>query len=151
MRRLFVVVSPILALASCTTLTSPAQLKNEPTAVVPEIAARFSRCEIDPLLENYALSAEFSSPNTKTPITGHAALREYFAGACQGSVRPVMKLVSQTVHTLAPGAVLVTGVYTFGRSDRPSEAPWSGSFVITLVPSEGRWVIRSQATFETPS
>lgn len=102
------------------------------------------------MLENYAPSVEFTSPSTRTPITGRAALGEHFSGACQGSIRPIMTVLNQTVHALAPGALLVTGVYTFGRSDRPNDPPWSGSFVITLVSSEGRWVIRSQATFETP-
>ena len=147
--RLMIGSTGIAVLAACGT-APPALPPSSAESVVRAIAARFSACEMDALLAHYAPDAEFASPNTKTPISGHAALREYFSGACNGAVRPVMRLVHQNIQPLAPGALLVTGVYTFGRTDKPTDEPWSGSFVITLVQSAGQWVIRSQATFETP-
>lgn len=119
-------------------------------AVVPQIAKLFSGCELDALVGRYAPTAEFVSPSTPKPLVGREALREYFAVACRGTVRPVMKVENQRVKSLSPGAVVISGTYSFGRTDRLNDKPWPAFFVITATSEGGDWIINSQATFPIP-
>ena len=120
-------------------------------AVVPEIARSFSACELDALLKNYAPNAEFVSPSTPTPLVGQNALREHFAGACNGPVRPIMKVEAQRVRMLSPESAVVTGRYSFGRSDRPGDKPWRAYFVVGLVRASTGWLVVSQETMPMPA
>ena len=121
-----------------------------PETVVPRIAELFSHCELDALVVRYAATIEFVSPSTPKPLSGRDAIRGYFAGACKGTVRPIMKVETQRVKTLSPGSVVVTGTYSFGRTDRPTDKPWPAFFVITATAEDGDWLINSQATFPIP-
>ncbi|EHR70798.1 uncharacterized protein with a cystatin-like fold [Burkholderiales bacterium JOSHI_001] len=136
--------------AGCAQQTPASRSPGSPEAVVPRIAELFSVCELDALVGRYVPTAEFISPSTPKPLVGREALREYFAGACKGTVRPVMKVESQRVKSLTPGAVVVTGTYSFGRTDRPNDKPWPAFFVITATSEGGDWLINSQATFPIP-
>lgn len=117
---------------------------------MPEIARQFSDCKLDALVQNYSSSVEFVSPSTPEPLVGHAAIRHYFSGACAGQSRPVMRVRAQRVHMLSEGSAVITGSYSFGRTDRPNEQPWPAFFVITLKRELGRWLIHTQATFPIP-
>lgn len=118
-----------------------------PEAVVPEIARQFSACNLDALMANYSTTIEYVSPSTPEPILGRPALREHFSGACRGQVRAIMQVDAQRVRTLSPQSAVVTGTYSFGRTDRPNDKPWAAHFVITLRQVEGRWLVDTQATF----
>jgi hypothetical protein len=61
-----------------------------------------------------------------------------------------MKVENQKVRSLSPGAVVITGTYSFGRTDRSNDKPWPAFFVITAVSEGSDWVINSQATFPIP-
>ena len=119
-------------------------------AVVPTIASQFSACNLDSLMTSYASSIEFVSPSTPKPLLGLQAVRDHFAGACAASFRPVMKVEAQRVRMLSSESAVVTGTYTIGRTDRPSEKPWAAFFVVTLQRIEGRWLVNTQATVPIP-
>ena len=51
---------------------------------------------------------------------------------------------------LSPESAVITGSYSFGRTDHPNEKPWPAYFVITLNRELGRWLIKTQATFPIP-
>ncbi len=121
-----------------------------PETVVPAIAGQFSACNLDSLMNSYAASIEFVSPSTPRPLVGHQALRDHFAGACLARFRPVMKVQDQRVRMLSSESAVVTGTYTFGRSDRPNEKPWPAFFVVTLQRVDGRWLASTQATVPMP-
>lgn len=121
-----------------------------PEAVVPAIASQFSACNLDALMTSYAPSIEFVSPSTPKPLLGLQAVRDHFAGACMASFRPVMKVEAQRVRMLSSESAVVTGTYTIGRTDRPSEKPWPAFFVVTLQRIEGRWLVNTQATVPIP-
>lgn len=139
-----------VGLSGCATQSSGDGAPKGAGTVVPRIAELFSRCELEALLSRYATTAEFVSPSTPKPLVGREALQGYFAGACNGAVRPIMKVETQRVKDLSPGAVVVTGTYSFGRTDRPQDAPWPAFFVITATVQGGEWLIQSQATFPIP-
>lgn len=130
--------------------TGVALAQEKPDAVVPGISDLFSRCELDALVARYSASVEFTSPSTKLPLVGHSELAKYFANACDGKTFPVMRVESQRVTLLSTDAAVVTGTYSFGRSDRPKEKPWPAFFVITTVRSGNSWLIQTQATFAVP-
>ena len=136
---------------SCTQMPTANGNGKSAEAVVPEIARSFSACELDALLKNYAPNAEFVSPSTPTPLVGQNALREHFAGACSGPVRPIMKVEAQRVRTLSPDSAVVTGTYSFGRSDRPNDKPWRAYFVFGLVRAGTGWLVVSQETMPMPA
>jgi ketosteroid isomerase-like protein len=138
------------ALLGCAQAPTRQGLAILPEAVVPDIARQFSACNLDALLANYSPAIEFVSPSTPTPIVGHVALRAHFAGACSGSVRPIMKVEAQRARMLSPEAAVVTGTYSFGRTDRPNDKPWPAFFVITLAREDERWLVNTQATFAVP-
>jgi hypothetical protein len=138
------------ALCGCANTKMTAPVGESPDQVVPRIAAQFSACYIEGLLVNYSPEVEFVSPATPRPLLGLAAIRGYFQEACPGSSRPVMQVEGQRVRLLSREAAVVTGTYSFGRSDKPAEKPWPAFFVITLRQSEGMWKIASQATFPIP-
>jgi len=138
------------SLTGCAAVSTGSVATPVPEAVVPEIAKQFSACNLDALVENYSSSIEFVSPSTPKPLVGHPAIRQYFAGACTGQFRPVMRVEVQRVHMLSPESAVITGSYSFGRTDRPSEKPWPAFFVITLKRELGRWLINTQATFPVP-
>jgi uncharacterized protein (TIGR02246 family) len=138
------------ALSGCANTMMAAAVTEAPDQVVPRIAAQFSACNIDELLANYMPEVEFVSPGTPKPLFGLAAIRSYFQEACPGTSRPVMQVEVQRVALLSREAAVVTGTYSFGRSDKPTEKPWPAFFVITIKQSEGTWKIASQATFPIP-
>jgi ketosteroid isomerase-like protein len=138
------------SLAGCGAMTPAPATAQLPEAVVPEIAKQFSACNLDALVENYSSSIEFVSPSTPEPLVGHSAIREYFAGACKGQFRPVMRVEAQRGQMLSPESAVITGSYSFGRTDHPNEKPWPAFFVITLKRELGRWLINTQATFPIP-
>jgi len=138
------------SLTGCAAVSTGSVATPVPEAVVPEIAKQFSACNLDALVENYSSSIEFVSPSSPKPLVGHPAIRQYFAGACTGQFRPVMRVEVQRVHMLSPESAVITGSYSFGRTDRPSEKPWPAFFVITLKRELGRWLINTQATFPVP-
>lgn len=140
----------VAALAACAPQPAQPPMAARPDAVVPGIASQFSTCDLDALMANYAANVEFVSPSTPTPLVGLVALRAHFAGACTGTVRAVMKVETQTVRLLSSDAAVVTGTYSFGRTDRPNATPWPASFVITLARGNGRWLVTTQATFAIP-
>jgi uncharacterized protein (TIGR02246 family) len=143
-----IILSTLLSGCANTLLTSAAN--GGPDQVVPRIAAQFSTCNIDDLLTNYLPDVEFVSPGTPRPLLGTAAIKGYFQEACPGNSLPVMQVEVQRVRLLAREAAVVTGTYSFGRSDKPSEKPWPAFFVITLKQLDGTWKISSQATFPIP-
>jgi hypothetical protein len=104
-----------------------------PDQVVPRIAAQFSTCNIDELLANYLPEVEFVSPGTPRPLFGIAAIRSYFQEACPGSSLPVMQVEVQRVRLLSREAAVVTGSYSFGRSDKPDTKPWPAFFVAIFI------------------
>jgi hypothetical protein len=61
-----------------------------------------------------------------------------------------MKVEEQRVRRLGSQAAVVTGTYSFGRTDRPQDKPWPAFFVITLTKFNGQWLIETQATFPIP-
>ena len=65
-------------------------------------------------------------------------------------MRPVMRVEAQRVQMLSSESAVITGTYSFGRTDRPRDKPWSAFFVITLRQGGGRWLINTQATFPIP-
>ena len=136
------------ALAGCS--QAPTRSSNSPESVVPEIARKFSACNLDALMESYSVNVEFVSPNTPKPLVGHSEARSYFSAACQRQVRPIMRLEAQRVRMLSGESAVVTGTYTFGRTDRPNDKPWPAFFVVTLKQADGRWLINTQATFPIP-
>ena len=138
------------ALCGCANTPMTAPVGEGPDQVVPRIAAQFSACDIERLLVNYSPQVEFVSPGTPKPLFGLGAIKGYFQEACPGSSRPVMQVEAQRVQRLSRESAVVTGTYSFGRSDKPAEKPWPAFFVITLKQSEGAWKIASQATFPIP-
>jgi ketosteroid isomerase-like protein len=138
------------SLAGCAAIATAPVATPVPEAIVPEIAKQFSACKLDALVENYSSSIEFVSPSTPKPLFGHSAIRQYFSGACTGQSRPVMRVEAQRVQVLSPESAVITGSYSFGRTDRPNEKPWPAFFVITLKREMGRWLINTQATFPVP-
>jgi hypothetical protein len=139
-----------VALVACAQGPARPSSTNSPDSVVPEIARQFSACNLDGLMENYSANVEFVSPSTPEPLVGHSKARAYFSGACQGQFRPVMVVENQRVKLLSIESAVVTGTYSFGRTDRPDEKPWPAFFVITLKQVDGRWLIHTQATFPIP-
>jgi len=144
------VVLVMATLLGCAQAPIQQSVAAAPESVVPEIANQFSACNLDALLAIYSSTSEFVSPSTPTPIVGHAALRAHFAGACTGSVRPIMKVETQRVRMLSSDSAVVTGTYSFGRTDRPNAKSWPAFFVITLARSDGKWLVSTQATFAIP-
>jgi hypothetical protein len=140
----------LLFLSACGAVPMPQSKQAVPEAIVPGIARTFSSCEMNALVSHYSPAIEFVSPSTTKPLVGHAAIRTYFEGACKGSVRPIMKVDEQRVRLLGSEAAVVTGTYSFGRTDRPQEKPWPAFFVITLAKFNGQWLIETQATFPIP-
>ncbi len=140
----------LLVVAACDAVPVPPSNQGVPEAMVPGIARTFSACEMDALVSHYSPAIEFVSPSTTKPLVGHVAIRSYFEGACKGSVRPIMKVEEQRVRRLGPDAAVVTGTYSFGRTDRPQDKPWPAFFVITLAQVNGQWLIETQATFPIP-
>ncbi len=138
------------SLTGCAAVSTGSVATPVPEAVVPEIAKQFSACNLDALVENYSSSVEFVSPSTPQPLVGHSAIRHYFAGACTGQSRPVMRVETQRVQMLSAESAVISGSYSFGRTDRPNERPWSAFFVISLKRELGRWLIKTQATFPIP-
>ena len=138
------------ALIGCAEVSTRPANSNSADFVVPEIAKQFSACNLDALLVNYSTTIEYVSPSTPKPIVGRSELREHFSGACRGQIRAVMQVEAQRVRMLSPESAVITGTYSFGRTDRPSESPWRAFFVITLQQSEGRWLVTTQATFSGP-
>ena len=61
-----------------------------------------------------------------------------------------MRVEAQHVRMLSAESAVVTGTYSFGRTDRPNDKPWPAFFVITLNQHGGRWLINTQATFPIP-
>lgn len=118
--------------------------------MVPAIAQEFSACNLDSLMTSYAPAIEFVSPSTPKPLIGLQAVRDHFAGACMANFRPVMKVEAQRARLLSSESAVVTGTYTIGRTDRPSEKPWPVFFVVTLQRIEGRWLVSTQATVPIP-
>lgn len=116
-------------------------------STVSALALAFSACDFQRVESLYAPTAEFQAPDTPKPVIGRAAVMKHLAGACTAAYRPVMKVLDQRSYALGPEGAVVSGTYTIGRTDRPNDAPWSASFVITLVNSSGTWLIQSQATF----
>ena len=150
MRVLAVSFVLLTALCGCANTKMPAPVGESADQVVPRIAAQFSACDIEGLLLNYSPEVEFVSPGTPKPLLGLTAIRGYFQESCPGGSRPVMQVEAQRVRLLSPEVAVVTGTYSFGRSDKPAEKPWPAFFVITLRQSEGTWKISSQATFPIP-
>jgi ketosteroid isomerase-like protein len=138
-------------LVACAQVPSRPSNTNSPDSVVPEIAMQFSACNLDALMENYSANIEFVSPSTPKPLVGQSEARHYFSGACQGQFRPVMRVETQRVRMLSKDSAVVTGAYSFGRTDRPDDNPWSAFFVVTLKQVDGRWLINTQATFPIPA
>ncbi|WP_088282640.1 DUF4440 domain-containing protein [Ideonella sp. A 288] len=138
------------SLAGCAGMSTHPPGMPAPEAVVPEIARQFSACDLDTLVGHYSPAIEFISPSTPQPLVGHTAIRRYFSGACQGRFRPVMRVEAQQVRLLSADAAVVTGRYSFGRTDRPDDTPWPAFFVITLRRDQGVWRIETQATFAIP-
>jgi hypothetical protein len=138
------------ALVGCAQISERPSNTNSADSVVPEIAKQFSACNLDALMENYSVNVEFVSPSTPKPLVGHSETRGYFSVACQGQVRPIMRVESQRVRALSTESAVVTGTYSFGRTDRLNDKPWPALFVITLKQTGGRWLINTQATFPIP-
>lgn len=132
-------------LAACS-VTGPKSAFSDPAAVLPSLAAAFSECDMNALMSIYSPAVEFVAPDTAKPIVGRTSLQTHLQGACVGSVRPVMTVVEQRVRLLSPGAALVTGTYSIGRSDHPADTPWSAYFVATLSQASGQWLVESQTT-----
>jgi len=61
-----------------------------------------------------------------------------------------MKVETQRVRMLSSDSAVVTGAYSFGRTDRPNARPWPAYFVITLARSDGQWFVSTQATLAVP-
>ena len=138
------------AIIGCAEVSTRPASSTSADSVVPEIANQFSACNLDALLANYSTTIEYVSPSTPKPLVGRSELREHFSGACRGEVRAVMQVEAQRVRMLSSGSAVITGIYSFGRTDRPSDKPWPAFFVITLQQSEGRWLVNTQATFPIP-
>lgn len=150
MRSALIIPFSFGCLAACSSAPTPA----EPGAVsdvVPALADAFSACNLDKLASLYSASAEFIAPDTPKPITGRDAVMKHLAGACTSTYKPIMKVVEQRVYRLGSDGAVISGTYTIGRTDRANDAPWVGSFVITLIRSGGAWLIQSQATFTPPT
>lgn len=145
MRRLVVSLAAAAFASGCASLQSDPS-RDQAEAVLPNLAAAFSACDMRSLMSLYSPGVEFISPSIPQPIVGKAALQSHLEGACTGAVLPVMKIQEQRVRSLAPGSMLVTGTYSIGRSDRPTERPWSAYFVATLSRVAGQWLVVSQAT-----
>lgn len=137
-------------LAGCALQSSGNKALGNPDSVVPRIAELFSRCELDALVGRYVTAIEFVSPSTPKPLFGRESIQGYFAGACKGTMRPIMKVENQRVKVLSATSVLITGTYSFGRTDRPNDKPWPAFFVITATAEGSEWLINSQATFPIP-
>ena len=137
------------SLAGCSNLTELSSRGNL-DEVVPRIASLFSACDLDSLVSRYASSVEFFSPSTPQPLRGREAIRSYFLGACNGATRPIMKVDSQHTKLLSSSSAVITGAYSFGRSDRPNAKPWPAFFVVTVVAEGNDWLITTQATFPIP-
>ena len=148
--RIPVVVLGALTLASACSTSTPMHSLPGPTATITELAAAFSACDIRRTMSLYAPEVEFAAPDLAQPIQGRASLERHLQGACNGAFTPVMTIVEQRATDLAPDAVLVTGTYTIGRSDRPHEKAWASYFVATLQNRAGHWLVRSQASLPLP-
>lgn len=146
----FAIVISAIVLLGCAPAPVQTQGASGIETVVPDIAAQFSACNLDALIASYSPAVEFVSPSTPTPIVGRAALHAHFTGACTGSVRAIMKVEAQRVHALSSDSAVITGTYSFGRTDRPNDKAWPAYFVITVARSAGRWLVETQATFAIP-
>jgi ketosteroid isomerase-like protein len=139
----------LVLLAACGSIT-PGQNLERARIMVPALAAAFSACEMEKIAPLYSETAEFLAPDTPRPVIGRGAVTKHLSGACTASYKPIMKVLEQRTYPLGKEGAAVTGTYSFGRTDRPNDAPWVASFVITLVSSNGAWQIQSQATFPGP-
>lgn len=148
MRFLVVSLGAVALLSACGT-SAPSLQSHGPVATLTALAAAFSACDIHKTMTMYAQDVEFAAPDLPQAIQGKANLERHLKGACSGAFTPVMKVIEHRSTTLAPGAVLVTGTYTIGRSDRPNERPWSSYFVATLSNQSGQWLVQSQASLPT--
>lgn len=136
-------------LAACET-TAPTANLNGARGMVSALAVAFSACDLDKVASLYAETAEFLAPDTPKPIIGRAAVTKHLSGACTSTYKPMMRVLEQRAYPLGRDGAVVSGSYSIGRTDKPNEAPWSASFVITLAASNGGWLIQSQATFPGP-
>ena len=136
----------VAVLAGCSSAGPRPNLQPAESAV-SALALAFSAFDFQRIELLYTPTAEFQAPDTPEPVIGRAAVVKHLAGACTATYRPVMNVLEQRSYALGPEGAVVSGTYTIGRTDRPADAPWSASFVITLVSSSGTWLIQSQATF----
>jgi hypothetical protein len=97
------------------------------------------------------MPADFGNGKSAEAVVPEIALREHFAGACNGPVRPIMKVEAQRVRVLSPDSAVVTGTYSFGRTDRPGDKPWRAFFVVALVRGSTGWLVVSQETVPMPA
>jgi len=150
MRSALIILSALGCLAACSLAPTSAEPETV-SSVVPALADAFSACNLDKVASLYSASAEFIAPDTPKPITGRDAVMKHLVGACSSSYKPIMKVLEQRVYRLGSDGAVISGTYTIGRTDRANDAPWAGSFVITLVKTGGAWLIQSQATFTQPT
>ena len=149
MRSALIILSAFGGLAACS-LAPASTERGTISGVVRALADAFSACNLDQVASLYSPSAEFIAPDTPKPITGRDAVMKHLAGACTSTYKPIMKVIEQRVYRLGSDGAVISGTYTIGRTDRATDAPWTGSFVITLVRSGEAWLIQSQATFAQP-
>jgi uncharacterized protein (TIGR02246 family) len=150
MRSVLIVLSAFGCLAACSLAPTSAEPETV-SSVVPALADAFSGCNLDKVASLYSADAEFIAPDTPKPIIGRDAVMKHLAGACTSTYKPIMKVIEQRIYRLGSDGAVVSGTYTFGRTDRANDAPWTASFVITLVRTGGAWLIQSQATFARPT
>jgi uncharacterized protein (TIGR02246 family) len=149
MRLLLGIALASVLLASCEAMAPTPNLEGA-RETVSALAAAFSACDMSKVASLYSESAEFLAPDTPKPVVGRKAVATHLSGACASTYKPVMKVLEQRVHPLGREGAVISGSYSIGRTDKPNEAPWSASFVITLVRANGGWLIQSQATFPGP-
>ncbi len=138
-----------ILLAACET-TAPTAKLDDARGIVSALAVAFSTCDLDKVASLYSETAEFLAPDTPKPVIGRAAVTKHLSGACTSRYKPMMRVLEQRAYLLGRDGAVISGSYSIGRTDKPNEAPWSASFVITLVSSNGGWLIQSQATFPAP-
>jgi ketosteroid isomerase-like protein len=149
MRLLNCIALATISLAACNSI-GPGKDLDSAKNTVTALAAAFSACNLEKVAALYSETAEFLAPDTPRPVIGRGAVTKHLSGACTATYQPIMRVVEQRAYLLGRDGAVVSGTYTIGRTDRPNDAPWSASFVITLVSSSGGWLIQSQATFPGP-
>jgi len=149
MRRFLSIGISAVLLVACKTTAPTANIAGA-RGIVPALAIAFSACDLDKVASLYSDTAEFLAPDTPVPVIGRAAVTQHLSGACTLTYKPVMRVLEQRVYPLGREGAVASGSYSIGRTDKRDEAPWSASFVIALVYSNGTWLIQSQATFPGP-